>query len=218
MTGLEVGTICGTIIAFFLVMFFVFYCRRVDSRRKKAGGGAMGTGGSSDPSSMAPGRGRCRDSGSVGTSVSDGGLNCAASTKSGSSEPLGDRGTGLPGSIECNEMKTINPQTYNALPSSMHICRDGVAVTVPEASYKTAPERGMGGSNVVESCHDENGAIVNGWSLGRGHGKKRLSGIMSMVGSWRASKKRYCRCIEQKKAVEVAYYSLTDPLCFYSSS
>ena len=218
MTGLEVGTICGTIIAFFLVMFFVFYCRRIDSRRKKAGGGAMGTGSSSDPSSMAPGTGRCHDSGSAGTSVSDGGFNCAASTKSGSCEPLGERGTGLPEGIECTEMKTIHPQTHIVPPPSMRVCRDEVAVTVPEASYKTVSERGMRGSDVMESCHHENGVVVNGWSSGGGRGKKRLSGIMSMVGSWRPSKRRYCRWTVEMKAVEAEQHSLTDSLYFYSSS
>jgi hypothetical protein len=46
MTGLEIATIVGTIFAFMLVMFFVFYCRQVDQRRKAAAnnGIANGTG------------------------------------------------------------------------------------------------------------------------------------------------------------------------------
>lgn len=34
MTGLEIGIIVGTIIAFALILYFIFYCRHLESRRR----------------------------------------------------------------------------------------------------------------------------------------------------------------------------------------
>ncbi|KAJ2902227.1 hypothetical protein MKZ38_000829 [Zalerion maritima] len=202
MTALEVGTICGTIVAFILVMFFVFYCRRIDTRRKKGvdcGGSSTGPDPGTTPHTCdCPGsrdglhdvncsarRGHrhgdddnCQHvPGSADTYVTE-----TSSTKGRVSGDMGREHS------DCTEMKSITSKPTTAT-------SDKTPIAMPPASYpKDGSVTNLAASDRdVEACYSARGKRGSGWTDGVHDGKKRLSGIRSKVGGWRAGKRQYSR-------------------------